>query len=29
MAADVDASGLGALPLLSGAYESSLWLVKT
>jgi hypothetical protein len=29
MAADVDASGLGALPLLPGAYESSLWLVKT
>ncbi len=29
MAADVDASGLAALPLLPGAYESSLWLVKT
>ena len=29
MAADVDASGLGALPLLPGAYESSLWFVKT
>jgi hypothetical protein len=29
MAADVDASGLGTLPLLPGAYESSLWLVKT
>lgn len=29
MARDVDASGLGSLPLLPGAYESSLWLVKT
>jgi hypothetical protein len=29
MAADVDASGLAALPLLPGAYESSLWLVKS
>jgi hypothetical protein len=29
MAADVDASGLAGLPLPSGAYESSLWLVKT
>jgi hypothetical protein len=29
MAGDVEASGLGALPLLPGAYESSLWLVKT
>lgn len=29
MAADVDVSGLGGLPLLPGAYESSLWLVKT
>jgi hypothetical protein len=29
MTADVDASGLAALPLLPGAYESSLWLVKT
>jgi hypothetical protein len=29
MAGDVDASGLAALPLLPGAHESSLWLVKT
>jgi hypothetical protein len=29
MVADVDASGLATLPLLPGAYESSLWLVKT
>jgi hypothetical protein len=29
MAGDVNASGLAALPLLPGAYESSLWLVKT
>jgi hypothetical protein len=29
MAGDVNASGLAALPLLPGAYESSLWLVKS
>jgi hypothetical protein len=28
MAGDVDASGLAGLPLLPGAHESSLWLVK-
>lgn len=29
MQADVDAAGLGSLPLPKGAHESSLWLVKS